>query len=163
MRARHLARFASRSHASSARRRQSRCRELIATVFSGCKFCLVDPGEYCFFQFGQTFPRRAGDAQAHQGFSSHCASGRSLLFRSTISFPFSVCFSKCGGFGAFRSTMCSRKSACLQRTFGPRNSFALQTDCRCRKTRQYRASRTGIPRRLIDLLDSIAGRAMECR
>src|SRR6266566_2682228 len=99
-----------RSHDSNARRRQSRCRALIATVLSGLRFCLVMRARISFCSSGRPSPVMHETRKAVKLFQS-LSSGKSLLFKTTISLELPARSSKCEGLGALRSAMCRRKSA----------------------------------------------------
>src|SRR4029450_9555140 len=87
-----------RSHDSNARRRQSRCRVLIATLLSGLRFCLVIRARIFFCNCGRPSPVTQEILRARKFFQS-LFSGRSLLFKTTISFASPARSSKCGGRG----------------------------------------------------------------
>src|SRR5437870_1462719 len=90
------------SHDSNARRRQSRCRVLIATVLSGLRFCFVIRARISFCSSGRPSPV-AHEIRGAWKFFQSLSSGKSLLFKMTISLESPAVSPKCGGLGALRS------------------------------------------------------------
>ena len=87
------------------------------------------------------------------------SSGKSLLFKTTISFGSLVAPLKCGGFGELRSAMCSRKSANCS-DFCVRSIPARSSSFSDARKPAVSSNRIGTPFKLI--VSSIVSRVVPC-
>src|SRR5438874_4670180 len=97
----------------------------MASAFSGRKFCLLVRESISFSRSAKPSPVTQEIRSALLFFHSGC-SAKSLLFRTRISFPSTVC-ANCSGDAVVRSTICRRKSAfCSERSVRAIPSRSLQ-------------------------------------